>query len=141
MQIGLKSLQNFESGSYSKEMLEHVCNMILDLNSNIRFVGMINNKGKLLTGNVKQGIRTFIGPQDQEMLFMETALGVRMRKEHDPQLGPVNFTVSYGLRMISMNFTLGDEILCVSAEKKVDLAAIPFLILQLLETELCKKKD
>ena len=122
-------------------MFESVCNMILDLDSNIRFVGVINNKGKLLTGSVKKGIRTFIGPQDQEMLLMETALGVRMRKEHDPQLGPVNFTVSYGHRMVSMNFPLEDEILCVSAEKKIDLVAIPFLILQLLETELHKKKD
>ncbi|MDH2908132.1 MAG: hypothetical protein PXX83_08575 [Candidatus Nitrosotalea sp.] len=141
MQIGLKSPQNFESGSHFQEMFESVCNMILDLDSNIRFVGVINNKGRLLTGSMKKGIRTFIGPQDQEMLFMETALGVRMRKEHDSQLGPVNFTVSYGHRMVSMNFPLEDEILCVSAEKKIDLVEIPFLILQLLETELHKKKD
>ncbi|MDE1814062.1 MAG: hypothetical protein KGH87_03280 [Thaumarchaeota archaeon] len=141
MQIGLKSLQNLESRSHSQEIFESVCNMILDLDPNIRFVGVINNKGKLLTGSVKKGIRTFIGPQDQEMLLMETALGVRMRKEHDPQLGPVNFTVSYGHKMVSMNFPLEDEILCVSAEKKIDLVAIPFLILQLLETELRKKED
>lgn len=117
MQIGLKSLQNSESGPHSQEMFELVCNMILDLDFNIRFVGVINNKGKLLTESVKQGIQAFIGPQDREMLFMETALGVRMRKEHDPQLGPVNFTISYGYRMVSMNFPLGDEILCVSADK------------------------
>lgn len=141
MQIGLKSLQNLESRSHSQEIFESVCSLILDLDPNIRFVGVINNKGKLLTGSVKKGIRTFIGPQDQEMLLMETALGVRMRKEHDPQLGPVNFTVSYGHKMVSMNFPLEDEILCVSAEKKIDLVAIPFLILQLLETELRKKED
>ena len=141
MQIGLKSLQNFESGSHSPEIFEPVCNMILNLDSNIRFVGVMNNKGKLLTASVKKGIRTFITPQDQEMLLMEIALGVRMRKEHDPQLGPVNFTISYGHKMVSMNFPLDDEILCVSAEKKIDLVAIPFLILQLLETKLHKKED
>jgi len=83
VQIGLKSLQNFESRSHSQEMLESVCNMILDLDSNIRFAGVVNNKGKLLTVSVKKGIRTFIDPQDQEILLMETALGVLMRKKHD----------------------------------------------------------
>ena len=141
MQIGLKSLQNFENRSHSQELLESVCKTILDLDSNIRFAGVINNKGKLLTGSVKKGIRTFVGPQDQEMLLMEVALGVRMRKEHDPQLGPVNFTVSYGCKIVSMNFPLGDEILCVSAGKKIDLASIPFLILRLLAIKLRKKES
>ncbi|MDE1841224.1 MAG: hypothetical protein KGI09_05005 [Thaumarchaeota archaeon] len=109
------------------------------MDSNIRFVGVMNNKGKLLTASVKKGIRTFT-PQDQEMLLMEIALGVLMRKEYDPQLGPVNFTISYGHKMVSMNFPLDDEILCVSAEKKIDLVTIPFLILQLLEAELYKKE-
>ena len=63
-----------------------------------------------------------------------------MRREHDPQLGPVNFTISYGRKMISMNFPLGDEILCVSAGKKIDLVTIPFLILRLLATKLRKKE-
>ncbi|MGI0065347.1 MAG: DUF6659 family protein [Nitrosotalea sp.] len=141
MQIGLKPLQNFENRSHSLEKLESVCNAILDLDSNIRFVGVINNKGKLLTRSMKKGIRIFIGLQDQEILLMETALGVRMRKEHDPQLGPVNFTVSYGHKVVSMNFSLGNEILCVSAGKKVDLVTIPFLILRLLATRLRKKED
>ncbi|MHB8546398.1 MAG: hypothetical protein ACYDAJ_06495 [Nitrosotalea sp.] len=82
-------------------MFESVCNLILDLDSSIRFAGVVNNKGKLLTVSVKKGIQTFIGPQDQEILLVETALGVLMRKKHDPQLGPVNFTVSYGHKMVS----------------------------------------
>ncbi len=141
MQVGLKSLQNFENRSHSPEMLESVCNLILDLDPNIRFVGVINNKGKLLTRIMKKRIRALITPQDQEILFMEIALGVRMRKEHDSHLGPVNFTVSYGNKMVSMNFPLGDEILCVSAGKKIDLVTIPFLILRLLVTKLRTKEN
>ena len=132
MESGLEAIPNFERRLPSQEMLESICSMILDFDDNIRFVGVINNQGKLLTGQKKRGIRTFTTPKDQEMLLMETALSVRMRKEHDSHLGSVKFTVSYGDK-IMMNFPLGDEILCVSAEQKINLMIVPFLILNFLQ--------
>lgn len=141
MQIELESLYNSKSKKCSQEILESVCDEILNLNPNIRFAGIISSKGKLLTGNKKKGIRSFINPRNEEMLLMETALGVRMRKEHDSRLGSVNFTISYGDKLVSMSFPLEDEILCVSTEKNIDLATMPFLILRILETNLNKKED
>ena len=135
----LDAIPNFERKTPSQETLESICVMILDLDPDIRFAGVINNKGRLLTGHTKKGIRAFTTKKDQEMLLMETALGVRMRKEHDSHLGPVIFTISYGDKIISMNFPLCDEILCVSAEKKINFMAVPFLILKFLETNLGKK--
>lgn len=139
MESGLDVIPNFERKIASQETLESICKMILDLDPDIRFAGVINNKGRLLTGHTKKGIRSFTTQKDQEMLLMETALGVRMRKEHNSHLGPVIFTVSYSSKIISMNFPLDDEILCVSAEKKINLMIVPFLILKFLDTNLDKK--
>ena len=140
MKTELESIYDSKSKKYSQEILESVCDKILNLDPNIRFAGVISDKGKLLTGNKKKRIRSFIDPAHKEMLLMETALGVRMRKEHDSRLGSVNFTISYGDKLVSMNFPLEDEILCVSTEKNIDLATMPFLILHLLETNLNKKE-
>jgi len=139
MESELDTIPTFERKIPSQETLESICEMILDLDPDIRFAGVINNKGRLLTGHTKKGIRAFTTRKDQEMLHMETALGIRMRKEHNSHLGPVIFTVSYGSKIISMNFPLDDEILCVSAEKKINLMTVPFLILRFLETNLGKK--
>jgi hypothetical protein len=139
MESELDAIPTFERKIPSQETLESICEMILDLDPDIRFAGVINNKGRLLTGHTKKGIRAFTTRKDQEMLHMETALGIRMRKEHNSHLGPVIFTVSYGSKIISMNFPLDDEILCVSAEKKINLMTVPFLILRFLETNLGKK--
>ena len=139
MESELDTVPNFERKIPSQETLESICEMILDLDPDIRFAGVINNKGRLLTGHTKKGIRAFTTRKDQEMLHMETALGIRMRKEHNSHLGPVIFTISYGSKIISMNFPLDDEILCVSAEKKINLMTVPFLILRFLETNLGKK--
>ena len=64
---------------------------------------------------------------------MEVALGVRMRREHDGHLGPIKFTISCGDRVNSMIFPLSEKILCMSAEKEIDMLKVVLLILQLLE--------
>jgi hypothetical protein len=141
VQTDLESIPNYERKVPSPENLESICGMILDLDPNIRFTGIINDKGRLLTGSKKKGIRTLTTQKDQEMLLMETALGIRMRKEHDFNLGSVSFTLSYGDKIVSMNFPLGDEILCVSAEKEINLMTVPFLILEFLEKNLDSKDN
>jgi|GEM_PF-606334 hypothetical protein len=138
MESGLESISNFERKVPSQEVFESICETILGLDPNIRFAGVINNKGKLLARCIKTGIRSFTTQHDREMLLMETALGIRMRKEHDSNLGPMIFTISYDDKMISMNFPMNDEILCVSAEKKINLMTLPFLILKFLKVNLDK---
>jgi hypothetical protein len=140
MGINMQSVQNISQKNCSLEELESLCDEILNLDPKIRFTGIINDKGKLLVENKKKGLIVFIDPKDLEILLMETALGVRMRREHDAQLGPINFTISYGRNVISIIFPFETEILCVTAEKDLDFFKIPFLIFQLLETKIIKKE-
>ena len=139
MVIDMQSIQSTNQQNHSRERLESFCDEILNLNPKIRFAGILDDKGKLLAENKRKGLKVFIDPKDLEILLMETALGVRMRRVHDEQLGPVNFTISYGQNMISVIFPLETDILCVSAEKDLDFFKIPFLILQLLESKINKK--
>jgi hypothetical protein len=141
MGLNIQSVQNIIQKDYSLEELEEFCDQILNLDSKIRFTGIISDKGKLLVGNRRKGLKIFIDPKDLEILIMETALGVRMRREHDEQLGPVNFTISYGRNMLSIIFPLESEILCVTAEKDLDFFKIPFLILRLLKIKIIQKES
>ncbi len=135
----MQSVQNTSQKNFSQERLESFCNEILNLDPKIRFVGIITDKGKLLAENKRKGLKVFIDPKDLEILLMETALGVRMRRVHDDQLGPVNFTISYGQNSISIIFPLETQMLCITAEKDLDFLKIPFFILKLLEEKIVKK--
>lgn len=139
MGINMQSLQNIAKKNSSTEELEAFCDEILNLDPKIRFSGIINDKGKLLVENKRKDLKVFIDPKDVEILLMEIALGVRMRREHDEQLGPVNFTISYGRNTVSMIFPFEAEILCVTAEQDLDFLKISFLILQLLERKITKE--
>lgn len=120
-------------------MLGSICNDILKLDPKIRSAAIINYKGKLLAENKRKWIMT-VEQKDQDIFLTETALGVRMRREHDKYLGPVNFTVSYESKVISITIPTNMEILCISAEKEVDVLRMAFLILDLLETKYCQKE-
>lgn len=135
VEIRMQSI-DYISKNNSLEDLESFCDDIFNLDSKIRFAGIINDKGKLLVENKKNGLHIFIDPKDLEILLMETALGVRMRRAHDSQLGPVKFTISCGRNVVSIIFPLETDILCVTAEKDLDFFKIPFLIIQLLETKI-----
>ena len=111
---------------------EKVCDEIKKLDSKIRFAGIINNKGRLIAGGMKDGIKPFEDPKKDEMLYMELALRIRMRREFDKELGPVKFSMSYR-DIVIMSFPLGEDVLFVTAEKEIDFYKIPFKILEIIE--------
>jgi len=57
---------------------------------------------------------------------------MRMRREHDSHLGPVNFAISHREKVVLLSFFVGENILYVSATNEIDLGKIPFKILQVL---------
>jgi hypothetical protein len=110
---------------------EDICKRVMGLDKEIRFVGVINERGKLLAGGLREGLKSLEDPKDDEMLFMELALRVRMRKEFDKQLGPVKFAMSLREKVIVMSFPIGDNILYVSANTNLDYGKIPPKILEI----------
>jgi len=98
------------------------------LNTKIRFVGIINERGKLVTGSVNDKIKFLVDKKDREMLFMEVALRTRMRQEFDHYLGVSNFSITHRENVIIMKFPIGNKTLYVSAEKGLKLDTIPFEI-------------
>ena len=85
-----------------------LCNKIKELDPKIRFAGMINERGRLIAGGMKEGIEPLESRKEDEMLFMELALKVKMRKEFDKQLGSVNFAMSLREKAIAMSFHIGN---------------------------------
>jgi len=66
----------------------------------IRFAGVINERGRLVAGGMKENVEPLENEKDDEMIFMELALRVKMRKEFDKQLGSVNFAMASRERAI-----------------------------------------
>ena len=114
--------------------LNATCKNVLDLDDKIRFAGIINEKGKLVAGGLRSGLKSLEDPKDDEMLFMELALRVKMRQEFDKQLGTDKFSLSMREKVIVMSFPLGNsQVLYVSADRNLDFASVAMKILEIVQ--------
>lgn len=109
-----------------------ICQSILDLEKKIRFAGVINQRGRLVAGGMKENVKPLENQKDDEMIFMELALRIKMRKEFDKQLGPVNFAMASRQRALAMSFLLNDDILYVVAEPDSNYGILPKKILKII---------
>jgi len=112
---------------------ENICTLVQKIDSKIRFVGVINSKGRLVAGGMAAS-KTRLGDRKRdEMLYMELALRVKMRSEFDDDLGKVRFSMSFREKLIVMSFPMKNDILMVSMERKTQFEKIAFSILKLIE--------
>ena len=114
--------------------LEKMCQTIIALDPKMRSARLINNRGHLTAGGMKDGLLSLEAQKQDEMMFMELALRVRMRHEFDAEFGEVHFSMSYRDKVIVMSFPLNnDDVLLVSCEKDIDFGKLPFKVLKIIE--------
>ncbi|MGY5149925.1 MAG: DUF6659 family protein [Candidatus Nitrosopumilus sp. bin_68KS] len=109
---------------------KRICKKILEIDETIRFAGVINENGRLITGDAKNNIQFYVKEKDREMLFMEAALRTKMLCEFDSSLGPNNFSMYHRKNVIILEFPTGNETIYVSAENNFEFTKIPFKIIQ-----------
>ncbi len=112
---------------------ENLCTLVQKIDSDIRFVGIINSKGRLVAGGMVSSKKRLGDRKGDEMLYMELALRVRMRREFDDDLGKVEFSMSFREKLIVMSFPMKDDVLMVSLERKTQFENTAFSILKLIE--------
>ncbi len=114
--------------------LEKICQKIIKLNAKMRSARFINSRGHLVAGGMKKGLLSLEAQKQDEMMFMELALRVRMRHEFDKEFGEVHFSMSYRDKVIVMSFPLSDDdVLLLSCEKEMDFGKLPFKVLKIIE--------
>ena len=111
---------------------ENLCTSVQKTDSKVRFAGVINSKGRLIAGGMVPSKTRFGDRKRDEMLYMELALRVKMRREFDDDLGKVEFSMSFREKLIVMSFPVENDVLMVSMESKTKFEQIAFSILKLL---------
>ena len=112
---------------------DELCERVKKVDSKIRFAGVINSKGRLVAGGMVSSKKRLGDRKDDEMLYMELALRVKMRSEFDDDLGKVKFSMSFREKLIVMSFPMKNDILMVSMERKTLFEKIAFKILKNIE--------
>ena len=112
---------------------ENLCTLTQKIDSKVRFAGVINSKGRLVAGGMAPSKKQLGDRKRDEMLYMELALRVKMRREFDDDLGQVKFSMSFREKLIVMSFPMENDVLMVSMERKTQFENIAHSILKLAE--------
>ena len=84
---------------------------------------------------MKEGVEPLENERDDEMLFMELALRVRMRKEFDKQLGKVKFALAVRERALAISFQIKEDVLYVVAEPDAEFGRLASEILDVIRSK------
>jgi len=109
----------------TSQLYDEKCEQLLQENE-IRFAGIINDQGNLISGGFKKGVTPLEGDETKLQSFMEFVSKISIRTEFDQSLGPINYLAARRDKavLISFPFPVSKIILLISAEPSVDIEKI-----------------
>jgi hypothetical protein len=91
-----------------------LCLRLLNLDAKIRFAGVIDRKGTLIAGGMKEGLQSLEKDEESLKLYLSYAINNIMREDFDSIFGKVLYTVSEREKIKLATFPLGQKILLIS---------------------------
>lgn len=107
-----------------REFFDEICHIALATSRNVRFAGVMDDAGKLLTGRYRPDIKTPLvrsssEPDTKTNLFYASYQSVSQTKPYAPMLGPLKYQLSEydNVKLVTVPLTVrNDRFLCVSLD-------------------------
>ena len=103
-------------------MYDEKCKKLLE-EDDIRFAGIIDQHGKLVSGGFKKNLKPLEADESKLKSFMEFISKISIRNEYDESLGPINFLAARRNKavLVSFPFPVSKFVLLISANPSVDI--------------------
>ena len=86
--MGKRSIQEWEK---SVETLKNNCKRLISLSKSIRYVGVINEYGRTLSGTLKSGIKPMFSRQQVRDEFFAISSFMKLRSKSITTIGELNY--------------------------------------------------
>ena len=113
------------SSNNSLKLYDEKCQKLLE-ESEIRFAGIVDKDGQLVSGGFKEGISPHEGDETRLQSFLEFVSKASIRKEYDESLGPINYLAARRDKavLVSFPFPITKILLLISAEPTVNIETL-----------------
>ena len=110
--------------SKTNEVLENLCHTLCN-EPKIRFCGVINSLGRMVTGGFRDGIKPLDNEDQRRMLYIQSTLELSMKGEFDDALGNVNFITTYRDNVAIISIPMPQNyLLLMSVERNAEIQQI-----------------
>ena len=93
---------------------------IIGLDPDIRFVGLINDMGRLVYGGMRPGKISLESETESVKIYMEFALISKLHTDFDSKLGEVVYSLTVRKKIKMLSFPINGHIIRLSLEKEAD---------------------
>ena len=106
----------------SLNLYSEKCKKLLE-ESEIRFAGIVDKDGQLISGGFKEGLTPYEGDETRLQAFLESVSKASIRKEYDESLGPINYLAARRDKavLVSFPFPITQILLLISAEPTANI--------------------
>jgi len=117
------------------QIYDEKCQKILE-EEEIRFAGIINESGALVSGGFKKDIIPLEGDEARLKSFMEFISKVSIRKEYDKTLGPINYLAARRDKavLVSFPFPVSKFVLLISANPSVEIEKLATRVMDIFSS-------
>lgn len=106
---GLLVMDNKEQNQVTRDdstRNKEKCHILLLLSQKVRYVGMINNFGKTIAGQLRPGLVPLLNVEQAINEHFIEATRNQLRKAFDSTLGPTLYTLTVNEKVITLTFPL-----------------------------------
>ncbi len=114
------------------EIYDEKCKRLFEEDT-IRFAGILDEKGEIISGGFKPGLTPLEGDEVKLKSFMEFVSKASIRKEFDQSLGPINYLAARRDKavLISFPFPVSRTTLLISAEPSANIEILAAHIVEI----------
>ena len=116
-------------------VLGNLCDIIIKLDRNIRFVGIVNDKGEVIEGGFQDGVEPLLEGSDEQEMYTNSLSNMTLLKNYSDRLGKVKYTLTEHQKIAMMTFPLDNGILCLSVySQDTNIDKLKNTILEIIST-------
>jgi len=96
--------------------LEKVCNQVFKSDRRVRYVGVLDETGRLIAGGMRKGVPSLEPMSEDLRLMANLTIQLSTDKTWDQYFGAVQFTFIRREKVNLLVFPIGDKLFLISAE-------------------------
>jgi uncharacterized protein DUF6659 len=121
-------------------MQQNLCDKIIKLDRNIRFVGIVSSRGEVIEGGFQQGVEPLLNGTEEQQMYIQSLWNLTTLESYSRRLGRVRYSITEHEKVTLMTFPLGGGILCLSVTPKTNVNKIRDKVVQMIMKKPSKKK-
>ncbi|HEY7734039.1 MAG TPA: DUF6659 family protein [Nitrososphaera sp.] len=112
-----------------------LCEKIIKLDRNIRFVGIVNGRGEVIEGGFQQGVQPLLDGTDEQQMYIQSLSNMTALQQYGDRLGRVRYSITEHEKVTLLTFPLNDGILCLSTSSKTDPVKIRDKVIRAIKSK------